>query len=299
MPHVTVYYKMYVQAGHHRQPRNANSEFTLAPSAGSDVPNPGSYTPPFFPQLPYDTGGGNAGLAKLLFWNVTDGTTGQVLPPAAFDQPVAAFPLTITGWYWPITGPASGGGGGTAIIDDAFSAALGHFIDDTFVTVTSHPALTNDANVIGVVPTTNAETLEAKASVVSTTEPFRQWILNDAMMLVDAKTLNVPQGTDGIAIAIYQAKEPIVFRPKDHSAGPGIIIGGVAVDGGGWFIIGGVPHPVDPWGPLIARLAQSATVATNARGLEKKNAANVVKAAAQDALNAIKDALPALQKRAK
>ena len=67
MPHVTVYYKMYLPAGHHRQPRNASADVTLAPTAGSDVPNPGSYTPPFFPQLPYDLGGGNAGMAKLLF----------------------------------------------------------------------------------------------------------------------------------------------------------------------------------------------------------------------------------------
>jgi probable HAF family extracellular repeat protein len=28
----------------------------------------------------------------------------------------------------------------------------------------------------------------------------------------------------------------------------GILLGGVAVDGGGWIIIGGIPHPVDPWG---------------------------------------------------
>jgi hypothetical protein len=301
MPHVTTNYKMYVPGGHHRQPRNTGAEFNLAPTSGSDVPNPGSYTPPYFPQLPYDIGGGNAGIAKLLFWNVTDGTTGQVLPPAVFDQPVAEFPLTITGWYWPITGPASNGGGpGTSIIDDAFSAALGRFIDDTFVAVTSDPSLTNDANVTGVVPTTTAVTLQANASVLSTSEPFRQWVLNDAIMPVDATTLDVAKNTDGIAIAIYQAKgRAVVIRPSDFQSyyqGPAIIIGGVRVDGPGIIIIGGVPHPVGPWGPLMEQLAKSATVIANAKSLDKKASAQIHKLAAQDAVRAIKAALPAFVK---
>jgi hypothetical protein len=298
MPHVTVYYKMYLPAGHHRQPRNVNAELTLAPTAGSDVPNPGSYTPPFFPQLPYDFGG--PGLAKLLFWNVTDGTTGQVLPPAQFNQSVAAFPLTITGWYFPISGPGVPGGG-HGIIDDAFSAAQGRFIDDTFVTVTSNNALTNDANVVGFVPTAAAVTLEAKQTVVSTPEPFRQWILNDGIMPVGQKTLNVAKDTDGIAIAIYQTGDLVVPRPdpKEYYAGPGRIVGGVAVDGGGWIIIGGKPIPIDPWGPLMERLARSAGVAASASELERKAAGNVTRLAAQDALGALKAATAAFQKLAK
>src|SRR5437773_178456 len=107
MPHVTVYYKMYLPGSHHRQPRNTSTELNLAPSAGGDTP----YTPPFFPQLPYTLPNGTTGLAKLLFWNTTDGITGKVLPPSPFDQNTAANPLTITGWYWPISGPASGGDG--------------------------------------------------------------------------------------------------------------------------------------------------------------------------------------------
>src|SRR4051812_45143503 len=173
MPHVSDFYKMYLPAGHHRQPRNANADMDLAPQSGGDVTNPGAHTPTFFPELPYTIAGGS-GMAKLLFWNVTDGTHGQVLPPVAFTQQVGANPLTITGWYFPISGPGVGNGG-SAIIDDAFSAAQGRFIDDTFVAVTSNPALTSDANVIGVVPTTSAVTLEASASVPSTPEPFSQW----------------------------------------------------------------------------------------------------------------------------
>ena len=149
MAHITANYKMYLPAGHHRQPRNANAELSLAPSSGGDTP----YSPPYFPQLPYTLpNSGGDGMAKLLFWSDTDGTTGVVRPPVAFDIPSSANARTVTGWYFPISGPGVINGG-SAIIDDAFSANLGTFIDDTFVDVISDPSLTADANVIGVVPT--------------------------------------------------------------------------------------------------------------------------------------------------
>lgn len=216
MPHVTVNYEMFLPGGHHRQPRNTTIQLDLAPTAGGDVLNPGTYTPPFFPQLPYTLGDGD-GMAQLLFWSVTDGTNGQVLPPTAFNQGVGPLPLTITAWYFPISGPGVGGGG-SAIIDDAFSANLGRFIDDTFVDVTSDPSLTNNANVTGVVPTTVAETLLAKATVVTTSEPFSQWILNDGLMLVGAALLNLPKGTTGIAIAVYQKPQSVVGKKPPYYA---------------------------------------------------------------------------------
>jgi hypothetical protein len=201
---------MFVPAGHHRQPRNANALLDLAPAAGADVPNPGSYTPPFFPQLPYTLGGGS-GLAQLLFWSVTDGSTGEVQPPAALTQTVGALPLQIGAWYFPISGPGVDGPG-SAIIVDAFSAAQGGFIDDTFVDVTSDASLTTNANVVGIVPTNSAETLQAKLSVVSTPEPFSQWIVNSTLMPVGNNILNVAQGASGIAVAVYQ--KPKNLTPK-------------------------------------------------------------------------------------
>jgi hypothetical protein len=299
MPHVTVYYKMYLPANHHRQPRNTATELILSPTSGSDVPNPGQFTPPFFSQLPYTLNGGD-GMAKMLFWNVTDGTRGQVLPPFQFDQQVAANPLTITAWYWPISGPGSINGA-PGIIDDAFSAALGRFIDDTFVTVTSDSALTSGANVVGYVPTNNAVTLEAKGTVVSTKEPFRQWILNDVLMPVGTEKLEVPKNTTGIAIAVYQDQDIVVVRPDDphgYEQGPAIIIGGVKVDGGGWIIIGGKPHPIDPWGPLMERLSKSAAVAQVAGGLDRKAAIEIRKVAAKAAIKTIEEIMPELKKQA-
>jgi hypothetical protein len=292
MAHITTYYKMYLPAGHHRQPRNANAELTLAPSSGGDTP----FSPTYFPELPYAFGGGN-GLAKLLFWSDTDGSTGIIRPPQPFDIPSAASARTVTGWYYPISGPG-GGGGGTAIIDDAFSAAQGRFIDDTFVDVTSDSSLTANANVAGIVPTASAETLLAKTNVASTTEPFSQWVLNDTLMPVGDATLNVPQGADGIAIAVYQQGD-FRFRRPDNYEEVVRILWGIINDASGaiWGPHG--PVPVDPgWGRLIERLVASGGIAARSGGVEAKLAAQIRGLAARDAIEAIRQAMPELEKLA-
>jgi hypothetical protein len=38
----------------------------------------------------------------------------------------------------------------------------------------------------------------------------------------------------------------------------GLVLGGIEVDGGGVFVVGGVPHPVPPWNPFTAVLEQLA-----------------------------------------
>ena len=196
MSHVTVKYEMFLPGGHHRQPRNVDVTLDLNNgAAGADVPNPGSIAPPYFAELPYTSGGGS-GLSKLLFWSVTDGTQGTVLPPVPLVQTVGALPLQIVAWYFPISGPASPGDT-PELIGDAVSAREGAFIDDTFVDVTSDPSLTNDANVIGIVPTSVSETLVAHAAVTSTTEPFREWALNDGFMPAGVQQLSVPASTEG------------------------------------------------------------------------------------------------------
>jgi len=46
---------------------------------------------------------------------------------------------------------------------------------------------------------------------------------------------------------------------------------GVKVDGGG-IVIGpdGVPHPVDPWGPLVAKLLSTVVILSVATNMAKK-----------------------------
>ncbi len=210
MPNVTINYLMFLPGGHHRQPRNTSVDLSLAPAAVENISPMGVCNPPFFPVLPYTLGGGS-GMASLVFWSVTDGTTGQVLPPAAFSQTVGVLPMTITAWYFPTSGPGTSGGG-PEIIDDAFSADQGQFIDDTFVTVTSDPSLTTQANVVGIVPTSVAETLVAANNVVSTPEPFYKWVLNGSFMPAGNTTLHVAAGTIGIAVAIYQSQSHSVVK---------------------------------------------------------------------------------------
>jgi hypothetical protein len=201
MTQVSVYYKMYVPGGHHRQPRNTSATLDLASPGGGDIIPGHTITPNFFSSLPY-TLGTTSGLAQLEFWSVTDGTTGEVDQPVALTQTVGTSPMTIIAWYFPVGG--DGNGHDYEIIDDAFSALQGAFIDDTFVDVTSDPSLTSQANVVGIVPTNEAETLQAYASVSSTTEPFYKWMMNGTFYVQGDRILNVPQHTQGIAVAIYQ-----------------------------------------------------------------------------------------------
>ncbi|MBV8728121.1 MAG: exo-alpha-sialidase, partial [Candidatus Eremiobacteraeota bacterium] len=57
---------------------------------------------------------------------------------------------------------------------------------------------------------------------------------------------------------------PFVGRPNFEPGLLGQLVGGVAVDGGGWVIVGGYPHPIPPSGPateILQLLAANALVA--------------------------------------
>lgn len=292
MSHVSVHYKIYLPAGHHRQPRNASAQLEPNPPSEVDVSTPGNITPLYIPQLPF-VQNGTAGLAQLLFWSVTDGVEGQTFPAGPLTQAVGANPLTITAWYYPIGG---GGPGASAIIDDAFSAIKGDFIDDTFVVVTSDASLTTQANVVGVLPTKTALSLQAMASVATTTEPFSKWLSFNAGS-ASGNQLEVPAGANGIAIAIYERPQVGSFKPpRGEGLAGGTIIGGVAVDGGGAIIINGIPHPVDPWGPLMVSLARASLTVAGSRGLERTIAENVQSLAGQSVLHTLKQAIATIEK---
>lgn len=294
MSHVSVHYKIYLPGGHHRQPRNTSAQLEPNPPSEVDVSSPGNITPLFIPIIPYSIAAGD-GLAQMLFWSVTDGTEGHTLPAAPLTQPVGTNPLTITAWYFPISGPGQGGGGGSAIIDDAFSATRGDFIDDTFVVVTSDATLTSQANVVGVVPTQNPQTLQAMASVASTTEPFAKW-LSFGAGAASGNLLQVPAGSNGLAIAVYERAQGLTFRPRPEVLGGGTLIGGVAVDGGGAIVINGVPHPVDPWGPLTVALVQASLSVAGSRGLERTLGTQVRQLAGESVMHSLKQAIGGLEK---
>ena len=149
MPHVSVHYKIYLTEGHHRQPRNANSELEPNPPSETDVNNSCKhYSALCFTaalHLRWQPGAGaNDVLERHRRCTVRRSTAGPL------TQAVGASPLTITAWYIPVGGDGNGGPG----IISTLSRRKRLFIDDTFVTVTSDPSLTSEANVVGIVLTT-------------------------------------------------------------------------------------------------------------------------------------------------
>lgn len=262
MPIVSVYYKMVVPSGHHRQPRNTGGVTTLASEAPTNIYPSNPVPVVYSPLLPY---GGGVGNAHLMFWSVVDGSNGQVFPAAPLSYPVGTNPITVTAWYFPVSGP--GGSGGPEIIDDAFSANLGDFIDDTFVNVTSDPSLTSDANVVGVVPTAEAETLVAMSSVSSTKEPFAKWMTSWSTTPVNSATLNVPKGTLGMAVAIYQGA---VIPPNIVAYNPW------------WWIESWFGHGPDP-GPGVREFGVAVQLALAASQASPKLRGELVDAALQQA----------------
>jgi hypothetical protein len=97
---------------------------------------------------------------------------------------------------------------------------------------------------------------------IDSTETFEQWLIFGTGSAVGA-TLSEPQNGAALAIATFKTpahEAPVVpIRGKDGQLG-WIILGGIAVDGGGIEIPigGGPPVPVGPWGPdTLARLAPS------------------------------------------
>lgn len=285
MPHVTTHYRVIVTAGRHRQPRNQNTWIEPNPQSDADVLSNSVITPYAPPQLAYAQDG-KPQVATFLFWSATDGVNGQTTTSQTLTQTVGTASMTLTAWYLPPGG--IGGNGGPGYVVDAFSDAKGDFVDDTFVTVHDasnavNAALTSEANVDGVVDTPNLEKLDAAAGVASTGESFEHWITvaepGEAQPAVVGQEDTLAAGTSGIAIASYhKANIPL---PKQSGEREGwVILGGIAVDGGGWeFPIGhpGGGGPVGPWGPYLGRILRATGVAS--LGAQLQHSAEIAKLA--------------------
>ena len=111
--------------------------------------------------------------------------------------------------------------------------------------------------------------------------------------------INVPAGATGIAIAVYEKSDINIPKidPDAFGAIYGTIIGGVAVDGGGAIIINGKPHPIDPWGPLMINLVNASLASAASKHLGRSTQAEMQKIAAQSVLEAIKVAVPKIEKK--
>jgi hypothetical protein len=283
MTHVETHYRVIVAAGHHRQPRSTATWIEPNPPSMSEQVQGTPYTPYAQEHLAYTDGNGQPALARFVFWSVTDGTNGLTVVNQQLHQPVTAGSMTVTAWYVPEGGP--GGNGPTFEFVDAFSDAAGDFVDDTFVTVTSDPSLTHDANVIGEVPTTVAETLQATGSI-STGEVFEHWIGGTPTTDVD----QIAAGSTGIAIATYRRPEPLrIPKLGDKYMEAVYILYGIINDAPGLvWVPGHGPHPVDPgWGTYLERVGRAATVSSLGAGM--RGGAEITKVALAEVAAATKE----------
>jgi hypothetical protein len=278
MPHVSIHYRIYLGAGHHRRPRNPQPWVEPYASSEVDVTTGGVITPFAPPTLPYTPPDGVTVEPAFLFWGVSAGATGRTVTTQALSETVGSSPVSLIAWYFL---PGGGGvpGEGSEVLIDAYSVAHGDFVDDIFVTVTSDPSLTTEANDGGDVPTTVTETVLADGSI-STAETLDEWVTSPGGASAVGASLTAPAKSTGLEIATYAHAPtgiPSVNVPREGV----LILFGVVNDAPGVVIPlgGGGPVPIGPWGPFVARLVAALGVHAGAAGLSKEGAARIRQAA--------------------
>ena len=284
MAHVDVHHRVYLGAGHHRQPRN--SQAWIEPSGasafdtilGSPIRVVADSAVSFMlPANPAEL------TAHFVFWSRSSTSRGTTQTDPNFFEIAGSENLTLIAWYY-LPGGGTGVGDGTAELIDAYSVAAGGFINDDFVHVTSDPSLTHEANVGGDVPTAVAETIVAYPSIASTAESFDKWITSGDGSTAANETLSCPARADGFAFATYDHQSIVVPRPNLGSEAQGVVIlDGIINDAPGHILVNGHPVPVDPgWGSLIKQLFTLLGIQGDARGLSKEGAGRIQSAAAHE-----------------
>jgi len=296
MPHVSIHYRIYLGAGHHRRPRNPQPWVEPYPSSEVDVASGGVITPFAPPTLPYTPQGSSTVEPGFVFWSLSDGSGGRTQTSQALTETVAASPLTLVAWYYlpPGGGP---GDGGTAVLIDAYSVLHGDFVDDDFVTVTSDGSLSAAANVDGVVPTAVAETIQAFGSI-PTGEGFDDWVASPGGASAVGDLLTAPAKSGGLAIATYRHTGSTI--PKVNLPREGVmVLFGVVNDASGVVIpIGGAggPVPVGPWGPFVARMLAAMSLRAGVTGLSRHGATRMREVADEEIAQAAQELADAAKK---
>ena len=295
MPHVSIHYRIYLGAAHHRRPRNVQPWVEPYPSSEVDVVTGGVVTPFAPPTLPY-TVGGTTVEPGFVFWSLSDGSGGRTQAGRALTETVASSPLTLIAWYYLPAAGDGNGGSGTAVLIDAYSVLHGDFVDDDFVTVTSDGSLTLSANVDGVVPTTSTETVVAFGSI-PTGEGFDEWVVASDDASAVGGTLTAPAASTGLAVATY--RHTGIDLPKVKLPREGVIVLFGVVDDAPGVVIpigGGGPVPVGPWGPFVARILAGISLHGVARSLSSAASTRVQETADAEIADAAK-ALAAAAKK--
>lgn len=271
MSHVDVHHRVYLGAGHHRQPRNPQPWVEPYGASAYDAVLGTPINEVAFPTISFTLPPNATVLtASFAFWSAGAASIGTTQTSPNFSQAATAENLTLIAWYF-LPGGGDPGDPGTEELLDAYSVSLGNFVNDDFVTVSSDPSLTANANIIGEVPTAVAETVDAFASVASTGETFVQWV----RMPTDGTTasgarLDVPAGANGFAFATYGRHSFNIPKPTVNQSEGVIIIDGIINDAPGHILVNGHPVPIDPgWGSLIKQLFTLAGLHANAGRLSK------------------------------
>lgn len=277
MSHVDVHHRVYLGAGHHRQPRNPQPWVEPYGASAYDAVLGTPINEVAFPTISFALPPSATVLtATFAFWSASTTSNGTTLTSPNFSQGATAENLTLIAWYFLPAG-GDGGGGGTGELLDAYSVSLGNFINDDFVTVSSDPSLTANANIIGEVPTAVAETVDAFGSIASTSESFIEWVrMAGDGTTASAERLNVPAGANGFAFATYGRHTFNIPKPQVDKSKGVIILDGIIDDSPGHILVDGHPVPVDPgWGSLIKQMFTLAGLHADAGRLAKDGAGRV------------------------
>jgi len=273
MPNVHTRYVTYIRGGARRlHPGTATQDIVMPLS--TVTPTGGTYQAWASPMISWSDANGSHS-ANFAFWAVTGAADGaSITTNQSLSVQVGGTDVQAVAWYLP---SGVGGTNGPALLVDAFDVDTGWFLDDDFVTVTSNPALSANANQTGVVPTASgAVDVQAFASVESV--PFLEWIefAQPAAQVISTENLHADQGTTVVAFAFYKSPAPVSFTPPRVPAEGTWVSWGVTVDAGGPTGAG----PVPPWTPFVAQLAMGLALAETVGKVDASLQAEVAKIAA-------------------
>ncbi|GAC1440397.1 MAG: hypothetical protein NVSMB63_06760 [Sediminibacterium sp.] len=255
-------------AGHRHH--HAGTQTQLIPAANGTATAGDSIPVTAFASLPYM--GNNLPFA---FMSVTGAADGSHLytTPGTQNIPVGNTNIKILIVYAPAGGI---GGNGYGVWVDAFNVDTGNFSDSDFMQVYTNGSLDNaktaTANNDGTVSSDLAEDMRANNVVDGV--PFLEWQKINGPT-VNAANYNLQMHENGIAFSFYQTPQTRVVPPdlknREREFGWMYVSPGVMVDGGG-IVIGpdGVPHPVDPWGPLMAKLMSTVAILSVSSNMSKE-----------------------------
>ena len=277
MPNMVTNYIVYTPW--HRR-RHAWSQTQLVPAVHGVVA-PGDIIPvTAFAELPYM---GNT--LPFAFMAVSGTRDGSHLYTSPWSQnvEVGSQDIKVLIVYAPSWG---GGDGGPWILIDAFNVDICDFSDSDFVQIYTDGVLstpkTTIANDDGYVSSATPEDIRSFTSVDGV--PFQEWKKLGSATLTNLDYM-LQRNETGIAFAFY--KTP-VRDPLPH-IGRGIYDAGwiyvspwVLVDGGGFVIGPNGPHPVDPWGPLRAKLMSTLVLLSVSSNMSKGIKEQTVKLASEN-----------------